>query len=400
MIMKMKKTIKKKILVVFIFKLFFLGRVWLYGSPSALVLKKGQEKPNSLTDVRRIVSQISRQDLTNTIREFVQCCRPNRMVGTKGNKIARKYLYDQIVRLDGGVKSKGLSSLYSDTFRPQVDMAIEMYKRDFKKEIEGSYRPENPLYKKWKNFTDSVVRELGKRRGVKGVNIVWEKKGLLRPDEIIIVGAHYDNIGNKNNYQDIDPNMVVPGADDNGSGVAVALTLIEILSQLDLPKTVRVVFFDWEELGFLGSRAYVQKYKEELRKKKFNGYINLEMLGHDSKKYDKKKLYGNMKIYIRKPKDKGSSQDLQLAQKLQMAGKKMTSFVKFEIKANSFQSSDNVSFWEESFPALTFTEDWENDFNQSRYHTSNDFVETLNLKTLYHAYRYITGATIAWAFDL
>ena len=41
------------------------------------------------------------------------------------------------------------------------------------------------------------------------------------------------------------------------------------MANLEIPITVRVVFFDWEELGFLGSYAYVEKYKDEFKKKNF-----------------------------------------------------------------------------------------------------------------------------------
>ena len=43
--------------------------------------------------------------------------------------------------------------------------------------------------------------------------------------------------------------------------------------------------------------------------------------------------------------------------------------------------------------------DWENDLNDKQ-HTRNDFVETLNMKTLHRSIQYISGAVIAWAFDI
>ena len=61
----------------------------------------------------------------------------------------------------------------------------------------------------------------------------------------IIVGAHFDTVPNS------------PGANDNASGIAVALAAARYLA--DAPcrtAPVTVVFFDEEELGLLGSRAF------------------------------------------------------------------------------------------------------------------------------------------------
>ena len=77
----------------------------------------------------------------------------------------------------------------------------------------------------------------------------------------------------------------------------------------------------------------------------------------------------------------------------------MTSRVKFKLEPNGFNSSDHINFWGEGFPAITFSQNWETDLNP-RYHSSDDFVETLNLKTWYASYQYITGAVLSWAFDI
>lgn len=79
----------------------------------------------------------------------------------------------------------------------------------------------------------------------------------------ILVGAHYDVVPGS------------PGANDNGSGVSVALGLVEKLKDAELKSTVKVIFFDGEEPGMLGSQAYVSKHKNE----KIFAYLNLDMCG-------------------------------------------------------------------------------------------------------------------------
>ena len=67
----------------------------------------------------------------------------------------------------------------------------------------------------------------------------------------IVVGAHYDVI----RLQD---GTVVGGAVDNGAASVVLTRVAETLGRHELSHRVRVVLFDLEEAGLLGSQAYVQ----------------------------------------------------------------------------------------------------------------------------------------------
>jgi len=75
-------------------------------------------------------------------------------------------------------------------------------------------------------------------------NLVAELPGTEHPEEIILVGAHYDAY-----YQ---------GADDNSSGVAALLEMARLASGQRFKRTVRFIGFDLEELGLVGSTRYVQ----------------------------------------------------------------------------------------------------------------------------------------------
>ena len=67
----------------------------------------------------------------------------------------------------------------------------------------------------------------------------------------VIVGGHVD-------ADRLDDGALSQGLVDNAAGVVVLLHVAEILRHAALQGTVHVVFFDMEELGLLGSRAYVQ----------------------------------------------------------------------------------------------------------------------------------------------
>lgn len=84
---------------------------------------------------------------------------------------------------------------------------------------------------------------------------VWGSIAPAAPpldDRFIVLGAHYDHLGVKDG-------LTYPGADDNASGVAVVLGVARALAEkrTSLRRHVVVVFFGAEEVGLVGSRAFV-----------------------------------------------------------------------------------------------------------------------------------------------
>ena len=88
-------------------------------------------------------------------------------------------------------------------------------------------------------------------RQITSANVVAVKPGAS-PRQIV-VGAHYDSVSKG------------LGADDNASGVAVMLEVAELLADEFTPYTVCFVAFGAEEVGFLGSAAFVAGMSEEER---------------------------------------------------------------------------------------------------------------------------------------
>lgn len=68
-----------------------------------------------------------------------------------------------------------------------------------------------------------------------------------------------------------------PGANDNGSGVAVLMAAAEALAMEPLPRTsVDVIFFSAEENGLVGSEQYVKEHRGDLKQ---TVVLNLDMVG-------------------------------------------------------------------------------------------------------------------------
>jgi carboxypeptidase Q len=84
-------------------------------------------------------------------------------------------------------------------------------------------------------------------------NVVAEIEGTT-PGEMVLVGAHFDSW---------DP---AQGAQDDGVGVAAVLEAARILKSLGFKprRTIRFAFFSGEEQALLGSRAYVERHRNEL----------------------------------------------------------------------------------------------------------------------------------------
>ncbi|MDZ8051736.1 MAG: M20/M25/M40 family metallo-hydrolase [Aulosira sp. ZfuVER01] len=99
----------------------------------------------------------------------------------------------------------------------------------------------------------------------KGVNIFAERQGTHKKAGAILVAAHYDTVADS------------PGADDNASGVAVMLEVARILGSRPTARTLQLAFFDQEEAGLLGSKAFVNKPE---RLKNLRGAIVMDMVGY------------------------------------------------------------------------------------------------------------------------
>src|ERR1700688_3446912 len=87
-------------------------------------------------------------------------------------------------------------------------------------------------------------------------NTVAEITGSEKPDEVVIIGAHLDSWD------------LGTGATDNGTGSTAVLEAARALKKSGVkPKrTIRFVLFTGEEQGLNGSKAYVTKHQDELKK--------------------------------------------------------------------------------------------------------------------------------------
>lgn len=127
---------------------------------------------------------------------------------------------------------------------------------------------------------DSATRGAAIGTRLDAMNIAWRKEAFTHDDQagsnliadlggradapLLLIGAHYDKVAQGH------------GATDNASGVSTVLELAEALKARPLANhRVQIVFWDLEEEGLLGSRAWVATPGRE----KPALYINFDVFG-------------------------------------------------------------------------------------------------------------------------
>jgi hypothetical protein len=106
-----------------------------------------------------------------------------------------------------------------------------------------------------------------------------------KTDEIIVLGAHFDHIGNDEtgNCRAIvrrdTRDAICNGADDNASGTAMLLELARAYKQAGITPERTIVFahFSGEEIGLLGSRALM--HDSPFDQSRVVAMVNLDMVG-------------------------------------------------------------------------------------------------------------------------
>ena len=108
-----------------------------------------------------------------------------------------------------------------------------------------------------------------------GANIVARIPGKNSSGPVLVLSAHYDHLGVRNGE-------VFNGADDDASGCVALLTIAERLLREPPEHDVILAFFDAEESGMVGSKAFVNAPPVPLDRIAMN--INLDMVARQDGK--------------------------------------------------------------------------------------------------------------------
>lgn len=221
--------------------------------------------------------------------------------------------------------------------------------------------------------------------GVKNVIAVLPSKENSTSDRVFIICAHYDTIADREpNWNPLASSA--PGANKNGTGVAAMLEIAGILSQYEYDHEIKFIALGGEELGFNGSRSYIQKAvnnKESLttnqsRKRnadseQITAVINLDMIGFN---------WNSDLIEVIANRDSAwISRALAISNTWHNIGLKIR-----RTQDEFIDISSHKPFWESGYSAVTLIESstpWRDSQNYDAnpfYHTFNDTVDKINFR--------------------
>ncbi len=204
-------------------------------------------------------------------------------------------------------------------------------------------------------------------------NQVSNQKQDLPP---ILIGAHYDGV----------PGTVA--ADDNATGVAVLLELARNFAIQPIRYPLKLVAFDMEEYGLLGSSSYVAKLREQ--KQSLRLMLSLEMLGYcnstpGSQNYPPPlgRFYPNRGDFIGLIGNLRTLVDLiSLSHNIRQTGveSQWLPVPMQGLMVPATRLSDHAPFWDAGYPAIMVTDTAF--MRNPHYHKPSDTISTLDLDFL------------------
>jgi len=141
--------------------------------------------------------------------------------------------------------------------------------KEFAEKVKTTVKPASKEIAAKVRIKTSVNSKIVKARNVIGV--IPGKD----PDNIIVLGAHYDHLGIQDGY-------IWNGADDNASGTVGVMTIAKAIMAAGVQPEYTIVFCAWtgEEKGLLGSTYFVDHPYKPVENIKL--YMNYDMISRDS----------------------------------------------------------------------------------------------------------------------
>ena len=192
----------------------------------------------------------------------------------------------------------------------------------------------------------------------------------------LLVSAHYDTVPGS------------PGADDNGSGIAVLLACARALSAYRIPTSTIFVAFNREEDCLIGSQEFVADSVHQFKTKLSEVHV-MEMVGYCSHEAGSQHLPQGLPISLPDRGDFlgliGNHRSATLVDATLRTAKTylggfpvlgLSVYLGLEKYFPNLQRSDHASFWQARIPALMWTDTAE--YRNAHYHSSQDRPNTLD----------------------
>jgi hypothetical protein len=225
----------------------------------------------------------------------------------------------------------------------------------------------------------TVRRQSYEAQGKRCFNLEVEIKGSTLPDEIVIIGAHYDSVPG------------CPGANDNASAVSAVLALARRFAEKKAARTLRFVFFANEEWPFfqsdqMGSLVYAKACRQ--KGENIIAMLSLETIGYYTDELNTQTYPFPFNLFYPATGNfLGFVSDMSSRRLLETAIASFRKNCKFPSEGGAIPKSvpgitwsDQWSFWEQGYPAIMLTDTAP--FRYPHYHTAEDTPDKLDFDSL------------------
>jgi hypothetical protein len=208
-------------------------------------------------------------------------------------------------------------------------------------------------------------------------NIEVEIKGASKPEEIVVIGAHYDSEGS------------TPGANDNASGTAALLALAQKTARDKPERTLRFVAFSNEEPPYfqtdeMGSVVYAKRCRA--RRENIVAMVSLETMAYFSDEAGSQAYPPPLNFFYPSKGDfiafVGNVSSRWLVRRAVSTFRKHAQFPSEGAALPGWLPgvgwSDHWAFWEEGYDGIMVTDTAP--FRYPHYHTAEDTSDKLNFE--------------------
>ncbi len=231
------------------------------------------------------------------------------------------------------------------------------------------------------SFTEQPADRIPKPTIITNVYAVLKGSDPENAKRIVLVTGHYDS----RNSDTLDTTGVAPGANDDGSGTSVSLECARVLSKLKFPATIIFLTVAGEEQGLNGSHHFAQMAKSEGWN--IEAVLNNDIVGGDRNSQQDPSVVrvfsegvpiaatdAELKL-IRNLGGESDSPSRQIARYVGEVGRTYEIGLKpmlvFRLD-RYLRSGDHISFNQQGFAAVRFTE------HREDYHHQHQNVRTEN----------------------
>lgn len=265
---------------------------------------------------------------------------------------------DELEGREAGYNSGRIAGNYVEAYLRTLGLE-PVLGNDYTQPFEA-YRIERQKRGRYTVHPDSIAKlKQGVHQRLPLRNVMGKITGK-NPDEIVIIGAHYDHLG-------LDPlldgDKIYNGADDNASGVAAVLQIARAFleSGQQPERTVIFALWDGEEKGLLGSEYFMQSFADP---SKIKGYLNFDMIGRNNDESNPEHV-----VYFYTQAHPVFEQWLR--NDIEERGLKLKP--NYRAWDNPIGGSDNASFARRGIPIIWYHTDGHPD-----YHMPGDHAEKIN----------------------